>query len=408
MSQRIAVRRGTAAVVASFVVVFSAIGYSTYALLAPLPVISPIAVPFESISTSAAVVSMPEAGGAAIAEADGTHLFAGRELDTPRPLASIAKVVTALVVLEEHPIEGDSDGADITLTAADSRLPARYRAIDGAVAPAPQGLTLTQRQIIELLLVPSANNYAETLAVWAFGSEDAYIAAARSWLDARGLDSIRIGDATGFSLLNTGTPRELVALARLALADPVVARAAALSVVSVTGVGTFDTTNLALGSDGITGLKTGTLDGVGSNLLFSGTVLVKNEPVDVVGVVLGLVDQPEVARAVRALVSSATDDFHRIELAQVGTVVARYSAPWGDTAELRVAEGVGALVWGPVTTRAVLDAPQLQVGTDTAPPSLIVRYGSQHARVDLEWSGSIDPPPPGWLLAQPIELLFAG
>ncbi|MDO9590412.1 MAG: D-alanyl-D-alanine carboxypeptidase, partial [Microcella sp.] len=160
--------------------------YGTYALLAPIDPIEPQVLAIESISTPTADVTLPVYGGSAIGDADSDHLFAGTNVDTPRPIASITKVVTTLVVLDEYPIAEGTDGATITLSAADSRLVASYAAINGVTAPAPAGRTITQREVIELMMVHSANNYAETLAVWAFGSVDAYLVAARAWLDERG------------------------------------------------------------------------------------------------------------------------------------------------------------------------------------------------------------------------------
>jgi D-alanyl-D-alanine carboxypeptidase (penicillin-binding protein 5/6) len=395
--------------VALLALVASSIGYTAYAALAPLPAVAPVVLPLEQVSTPAPTVTLPAYGASAIAAAEGEQIYAGRDLDTPRPIASIAKVVTALVVLAEHPIEGDGPGAAITLTAADSRLPARYAAINGTVAPAPAGAVVTQRQMIELMMVHSANNYAESLAVWGFGSVDAYLAAARRWLDARGLEGIRIADTTGFSADNRATPRDLVSLARIAAADPVVATASARRTLTVAGIGTYENRNLALGTAGITGLKTGTLRVVGSNLLFSGTVTAGETPVDVVGVVIGAPDQATIARDLRRLIASVVDDYHSISIGEPGAVVAEYTAPWGDTAQLVVDETVDDLVWGEVRSVAFTSAPEVRPGLDAgAAPTLIVRYGDRDVRLDLRWVGSIDEPPLTWRLAQPIAELTGG
>jgi D-alanyl-D-alanine carboxypeptidase (penicillin-binding protein 5/6) len=390
-------------IIAVLALATSTLGYGAFALLAPLPPITPVVLPLAQVSTPEPAVVLPTYGASAIAAADGEQIYAGRDLDTPRPIASIAKVVTALVVLAERPIEGDGPGASITLSAADSRLPARYAAINGTVAPAPAGAVVTQRQMIELMMVHSANNYAESLAVWGFGSVDAYLAAARRWLDGQGLASIRIADTTGFSPDNRATPRDLVALARLAAADPVVAAASARRTLTVPGIGTFENRNLALGTAGITGLKTGTLRVVGSNLLFSGTVTAADEPVDIVGVVIGAPDQETIARDLRRLIASVVDDYHAVAIGEPGAVVARYTAPWGDTAELVVDETITDLVWGDVRSVAFTSAPEVLPGLGTpSAPTLIVRYGDREARLDLRWVGEIGEPPLAWRLAQPL------
>ncbi len=402
-----AARRRLIAAITALTLTLAALGYTSFAVLAPIAPVSPVEGAIESVSTPSASVTVPGAGGAAIAASDGEQIYAGRELDTPRTLASITKVITALVVLEAYPIAEGASGASITLTAADSALPARYRAINGTVAPAPLGTVVTQRQVIELMMVRSANNYAETLALWAFGSIDNYLAAARSWLTQHELDAITVGDSTGFSLQNTGTPRELVDLARIALDNDVIASAVALPAVTVPGVGTFETTNLALGLAGVTGIKTGTLDGIGANLLFSSTIAVGDESVDVVGVVLGLVDQEAVATAVQTLITTASDDFFVVVLAESGTPIATYTSPWGDAAELVVAERKTALVWGPTSSRAVIETQPFVVGSKGPPTAtLVILIAGQRETVPLEWVGTIDSPPLEWRLMQPIEQLL--
>ena len=410
MSRRAsAARRRAIAAATMLSLLLAALGYSIVAGLAPVAPISAQIVAIEPVTTPVGTATLPGEGGAAIAAAEGNQVFAARELDRPRVLASITKVITALVVLDTYPIEEGASGASITLTAADSALPARYRAMNGTIAPAPAGTVVTQRQVIDLMMVASANNYAETLAVWAFGSMGGYLDAARAWLSDHELDAITVGDATGFSLENTGTPRELIELARIALDNEVIASAAALPSVTVPGVGTFETTNLALGIAGVTGLKTGTLDGVGANLLFSSTVAVADKTTTLVGVVLGLDDQEAVAAAVQSLVTSVADDFFTITLVEPGTTVATYTSPWGDVARLVTDVSEPVLVWGDVSTRAIVDAPPYVVGGDQLPlATVVVEVGGRRESIPLRWQGSLSAPPLLWQLMQPIDQLVGG
>lgn len=383
------------------------IAYGTFAVLAPVDPISPKILELATVSTPEAVVALPGYGGSAIGDAESDHLFAGVDVDTARPIASLTKVVTALVVLAEHPIEEGTEGATITLTAADSRLVSRYAAINGTTAPAPAGGTISQRAVIELMMVHSANNYAETLATWAFGSVDAYLIAARAWLDEQGLNGISIADTTGFSPSNVGSPREMLRLARIAAADPVISTAAAMPRVSVPGIGSYDNRNLIVGVDGVTGLKTGTLRASGASLLFSAQHAGPTGEHSVVGVVLNGPDHVRVAADVRALLASVRDDYHEVALVEEGVVVARYETEWGDTAELRVARGVDALVWGPISTTTVVHASPLQPGVDGDVAGYVeLRYAGRRVMVPVQWQGSIGEPPLDWRLAQPIADLI--
>ncbi|WP_168915809.1 D-alanyl-D-alanine carboxypeptidase family protein [Microcella flavibacter] len=398
-------RAGIAAIVGAGLLASVTGAYTAYALALPLPAIAPEVQPRAAISTPAAEVALPGYGAAAIGEQDapGTVL-AGNDLDSPRSIASITKVVTALVVLDARPIEGDDRGETITLTAEDEQRVADYRAIVGVVAPAPAGTEITQRSVIELMLVHSANNYADTLAAWAFGSVDAYVEAANAWLAENGLEGITVADATGFATESAGTPRALLDLARLALAHPVTATAAGLPVVEVPGIGRFESRNPVLGQDGITGLKTGTTNAAGSCLLFSADAEEAGETVPLVGVVLGGPTSPIVGGDVRALLASTRDDFRRIDLAADGEVVARYEAPWGGSAELRVAEDSAAVTWGAATSSSLIPAPRLRPGDPPEPQDMLVQLGDEQLRVGLEWSGSIPAPDLSWRLEQPLRL----
>lgn len=381
----------------------SLVGYGAFAALAPVPIVAPAVSARVELTTPTAEVTLPDYGGAAIGDGGSDQVYAARDGDGVRPIASITKVVTALVVLDAYPIDGDGPGETITLTAADSRLPAQYQAINGTTAPAPAGATISQRQVIELMLVHSANNYAETLAVWAFGSVEAYLQAAQRWLEKHDLASVTIADTTGFSPLNAASPTSLLGLARIALADPVVSAAAALPRVSVPGIGSFTNRNLALGRDGVTGLKTGTLRAAGSCLLFSAEEVIDGELVTVVGAVLAAPDQPTIAADVRTLLATVRDDYHKVTLGMAGELVARYETEWGDSATLNLAETVDDTVWGEVRSISVVRPPTVQPGMPLPHPgSVTVSYGDRTERIPLEWRGTLDAPDLAWRLAQPI------
>lgn len=402
-------RARTAAALSAVTVGGIALAYAAYALLAPVPAVAATLQPLTGFSTPAASVVLPGYGAGAIGGAADGLIYAGSDLDTPRPIASITKVVTALVVLDAHPIAAGQPGATLTLTPADAALRDRYAAIGGTTAPAPAGLAISERQVIELMMVQSANNYAETLARWAFGSTEAYVAAARSWLDARGLATVSIADPTGFSPGNTAPPRALLELGRLALADPVVSAASALPSVTVPGVGTFENRNRLVGVDGVTGLKTGTLDEAGACLLFTALHEIEGESVPLVGVVLGGPDHARVAADVRALLASVRDDFHAVPVATAGELVALYRAPWGETARVEVAQSREELVWGPVVSRLAVALPDLAPGLPPPPLGpLTVRFGGSTVDVALELDEPLEGPDLAWRLSRPLVDLLGG
>ncbi len=84
----------------------------------------------------------------------------------PVPIASVAKVMTAYVVLRDHPLQVGQDGPTITLTDADVADTARRAEQDQSVVSIAAGEQLTELQALRALLLPSANNIAAVLARW--------------------------------------------------------------------------------------------------------------------------------------------------------------------------------------------------------------------------------------------------
>src|SRR5256714_5055298 len=92
------------------------------------------------------------------------------------PIASVAKVMTAYVVLRDHPLQPGEDGPTITLTDADVADTERRRRQQESVVSVVAGEQLTELQALQALLLPSANNIAAVLAHWDAGSASRFVA----------------------------------------------------------------------------------------------------------------------------------------------------------------------------------------------------------------------------------------
>ncbi|HEV8208461.1 MAG TPA: hypothetical protein VGP77_00005, partial [Vicinamibacterales bacterium] len=91
-------------------------------------------------------------------------------------IASVAKVMTAYLVLSDHPLRLGQDGPTITLTDADVADTDRRRRQHESVVSIAAGEQLTEWQALEALMLPSANNIAAVLARWDAGSADRFVA----------------------------------------------------------------------------------------------------------------------------------------------------------------------------------------------------------------------------------------
>jgi D-alanyl-D-alanine carboxypeptidase (penicillin-binding protein 5/6) len=395
-------RRRRIAVFGALAVVLGGAAYvpTTAAADVPDAVASVVAAP--PVTQPAAAPDFPDYGRGAIGAVGFDGVLASSGDQGAFPMASITKVVTALVVLDAKPLGAGEQGPEIDFTSADVDAYNQVLAENGSVQPVRAGLVLTERQVLETVLIPSANNYAISLARWAYGSVESYLAAARSWLDAHGLEDTTVVDANGLSTGNTSTPADLVELGKLALAHPALAEIVAMPASSAPDVGQFSNTNKLLGTDGVDGIKTGTTDAAGACLLFSTDVTVGSSTVTLVGVILGAPTHPILNQGVLALLDSVAPGFHEVTLATAGEEYADYSTEWGESASAVAGQTATALTWSDtpiaaeVTTEPVDEA---QKGAQVGHVDFTV--GDQTFTVPLTLDETIDGPDLWWRLTNP-------
>jgi D-alanyl-D-alanine carboxypeptidase (penicillin-binding protein 5/6) len=219
-------------------------------------------------------------------------------------------------------------------------------------------------------------------------------------------------EPTGISARNVSTPADLIAIGKLAMANPAVASIVGSQSITVPGIGPVSNNNVSLGSDGINGIKTGTLDSAGSCLLFSASVDVGlPKPITIIGVILGGESRETVDRAAHSMVQSIKSGFHVVQLVGAGTVVGRYSTPWKDGARIVTESRASVLTWSdaPITSTMTIKPLTITAGTTTADGSTVgsldfVVNGTPIA-VPLVLEGSISGPDGQWRLTHPQELL---
>lgn len=376
------------------------------ALAAPLPLARlELTVPTPA-PAEPAVLALPGSGSGAIALEGSDELLGESGQTGPVPIASVTKVITALVVLDAHPLVEGDDGPGITMTAADVQILEQTRAVDGSYELVNEGQVLSERQVLEIMLLKSANNYAETVTNWAFGSLPAYLDAARSFTTEHGLTDTTIADASGLDPASRSSTRDLMRIASLALADPVLATIVSTSLDQVPVIGEIDNSNKLLGVDGIDGIKTGTTDEAGSCLLFSAEFTVSGETKSVVGVILGAANSQAARDAVQALLASAKAGFTTLPLIDDDTDVGTYTTDWGETADVVAAGDASALVWSndPVSVDASAED-VVVAGSGTGVGAIQYTVDDATVQVPLELDGTLRDPGFWWRVGHP-DLVF--
>jgi D-alanyl-D-alanine carboxypeptidase (penicillin-binding protein 5/6) len=392
----------TIAVVAVLVLVA---GYLVAAAVVPFAPASASTTTYSAPTSSVPDLSFPGYGATAVEATDFPESLRRSGDTKPRSIASISKVVTALVVLDAKPLRTGETGPSIAFNAEMQGLYAKYLAVNGEVAPMPAGLKLSEYQTLQVMLMKSANNYAGALAIWAFGSLDAYDHAADAWLDRQGLDHTTIDEPTGLDAANRSTATDLVRLGQLALANPVVKEVVGTKQVTVPGAGAIENSNKLLGLDGVEGIKTGTLDEAGACLLFAATYERGGRTVTVVGAMLGGVDHDSLDADVQRLLRSVADNFQVVTLTHAGQTFGTFSTPWQDEADAVARTASEVLVWGRTTVAAKTHLDRVTLGTKGERVGSVRFTVSDHApvTVPLVLERSIDDPGVWWRWTNPFE-----
>ncbi len=217
----------------------------------------------------------------------GEILYASNA-DTPRPIASITKLMTALLILENH--------------ALDEEVTVSKKAVNplGASIELKAEETLLVRDLVAASIIPSANDAARALAIHHSGSEEKFVEKMNEKAKDWGLDSAIFYNATGLDeikdskeMQNTMHAKDVVALAKKAWKNPTIKQFAQMGKLEIGSVdGKFihqaGTTNQLLGNfQGILGLKTGYTEKAGQCVV----TVAKKDGNDVFIVVLGSADR---------------------------------------------------------------------------------------------------------------------
>ena len=405
-SRRVYVRRRIAVGLAVIAIVATGT-YIPVTLLAPLDVPTSTEVPWvESSARAAQLLVTPAIGSSAIGAVGFDGLLAQSGSTGPVPIASISKIITALVVLEAQPLQADEEGPILTFDADDAALYGKYLKVQGTVKPMRPGLEMTEREALEVVLISSANNYAEALAEWAFGSGPAFVAAASEWVASHGLVSTTIVEPTGMSPDNVSSAVDLVRLGELALEHPVVSSIVSSSSATVPFIGEIENTNELLGIGGVDGIKTGTLAEAGSCLLFSTDYVVGTTTITVIGVVLGAVNRDAADAAVTALLAGVPTGFREVTLAVAGQEFGSLTTVWDDRARALATETTRVVVWSDDAISAEIELIEV-IQAESGDPAGKVEFALEGRviAVSLVFDGSISEPGPWWRVARPLSQL---
>ncbi|ALU94404.1 D-alanyl-D-alanine carboxypeptidase [Streptomyces globisporus C-1027] len=250
----------------------------------PEPSLELTAKPTYTFEGGGTELSWPGQGQSAVM-VDGVGSLGSEGAQKPAPIASVAKVMTAYVILQGHPLKGDEEGEKITV---DQKAEDESKRPDESTAPLTKGQELTQRQLLQLLMIPSGNNAARLLARWDAGSEDKFIDKMNGAAKDLGMTGSTYTDPSGLEKTTVSTATDQLKLAQAVMRNDVFRKIVDMPEVEIEGIdGKIYNNNNLLLQPGVSGIKTGSSTPAGGNLLWSANTKVDGKVLWIYGAVMG-------------------------------------------------------------------------------------------------------------------------
>ncbi len=356
----------------------------------------------DALHANAAAPTLPwtPVGQAAIAVPSiGINVTSGPE--TTAPIASLTKMMTAYVILRDHPLAAGHNGPLIIIHQSDVNDFDNDTVEDQANAQVVLGEVLSERQLLGGMLIHSANNYADTLASWDAGSVAAFVVKMNEAAAQLGMTHTHYADPSGFNPGSESTPSDLLKVAAPDMANATFASLVRQSSITLPVAGLISTYTPLLGVQGVIGVKSGFTSQAGGCDVLAVMRRAHGKNVLILSAVTGEQGPNVLDEAGLQALNTANGVGKMIgatAVIQPGTVVARVSAA-GHTVDAAVEGSARVLSWPgvSVTRRFVSSGPvksDAKAGTKVG--SVIVTVGTQRIVLPVRLTRSL----PGESLTQ--------
>ncbi|MGW9084369.1 serine hydrolase [Streptomyces yangpuensis] len=204
----------------------------------------------------------------------------------PVPTASVAKIMTAYVILKNHPLRKAEPGPSITVdakTVADGTSEHESR-ITGLTA----GSKFSQQDMLKMLMIPSGNNVARLLARWDTGtdSEAAFVEKMNAAARELGMKDTTYTDPSGLDAGTVSTASDQLRLAEAVMKDEAFRAIVALPEAPIKGLGEKLVNNndlLTAPGMSIRGIKTGSSTPAGGTFVWAAYKTIDNKDQLIIG-----------------------------------------------------------------------------------------------------------------------------
>ncbi|MFE6712911.1 D-alanyl-D-alanine carboxypeptidase family protein [Streptomyces sp. NPDC057695] len=268
----------------------------------PAPQLTLSAAPTFTFQGGALKLPFPAEGQGAV-EVEGVGSMGTYGAQKPAPIASVTKTMTAYVILRDHPLKGSQKGPEIEI---DQKAADQGSAEHESTAAVQKGQKYSEKELLELLMIPSANNVARLLARWDAGSEAAFVKKMNAAAKDLGMSQSTYTDPSGLLDSTVSTPQDQLKLAKAVMQYDVFREIVNMPNVTVDGIpGRIENNNTILLEPGVSGIKTGSSTPAGGNLLWSANTIVDGQNRRILGIVMGAKDAEQLGQKLQLAIDNS-------------------------------------------------------------------------------------------------------
>ncbi|RSS93964.1 D-alanyl-D-alanine carboxypeptidase [Streptomyces sp. WAC02707] len=307
-------------------------------------------------------IPWPSSGQAAL-DVQGIGTFGSSGEQKPVPIASVAKVMTAYVILRDHPLKSGADGPMIAI---DQAAEEQSDAGDESTVHVYAGDKISQREALDAILIASANNVARLLARWDAGSEKAFVEKMNAAAKDLGMTNTTYTDPSGLNDTTVSTAVDQVKLAKEAMKSVAFREVAQKMSYDDYKGENHSNWNQLVGHNGVVGIKTGTTTSALGNLVFAAKKEVGGETRTIVGAVVrqpaGGKDNTILGAALDSsdkLIRAAQDTLESSTILKKGDVVGYVDDGLGGRTPVVATEDVKAVGWPGLTVKLTFEADEV-------------------------------------------------
>ncbi|MER7397882.1 hypothetical protein ABT381_20535, partial [Streptomyces sp. NPDC000151] len=294
--------------------------------------------------------------GQAYVEVSGLGPIGSYGAQKPIPIGSVAKTMTAYIIMRDHPMEQGKKGPMIRVDkqAEEDGKKGAGHGDESVLDTVKEGDHISQKDALSAVMIPSANNIARLLARWDAGSQEAFVKKMNATAKDLGMKNTTYTDPSGLIETTVSTAQDQVKLGKKAMEIPSLVDITKLPSWTDPSGKTWRNFNTLPPYNNAIGLKTGSTSKAGGNLLFAGRQQVGGTTQLIVGAVLGQHRPPiiDTANAVsKELLTTAQGALEDRTVVKKGDVVGVVDDGVGGTTPVVATKDLKAVGWNALTVK---------------------------------------------------------